>query len=170
MTDHKGCIRGYHRSSKAWYAKGNLNENVHVNFGMYDEGGEGTSGAMMMEWICLSNALYARLECFEDSWSSLSLFTDLIQKMGEVDSAAIQEEQFCKMLDECGFKDLTAYKDPEEGKEIPKEDMVNISISKSKAIKLGLIENNCEHKSKHIEFVNGGHKKICNDCGETTTD
>lgn len=137
MKQHEGCIRGYHRSSKAWYAKANNKDRIEVIFGMYLEG-DGTSGEMTMEWVELSNK-HARLKTFEDSWSVLALFTDLIQRMGEVDSEGIQEEEFCKMLDECGFKDLTAYKDPYVGVETPKDEMVEISIPKAKAKKLGLL-------------------------------
>lgn len=106
--NHSQCIRGYHRSSKAWYAK--AEEPVEVMFGMYTEDG-GTTGEMSMVWVKSANKQWAILKCSEYNWSALSLFTDLIQKMGEVDSDSeeIQEEGFCKMLDECGFKDLTAY-------------------------------------------------------------
>jgi hypothetical protein len=121
MKDHEGCIRGYHRSSKAWYAKANNKDRIEVSFGMYAEE-RGTSGEMTMEWVELSGKQRARLKCFEDCWSALALFTDLIQKMGEVDSEEIQEEEFVKMLDECGFKDMTAYKDPYVEVETPKED------------------------------------------------
>lgn len=136
MKDHDGCIRGYHRSSKSWYSKSK--DRIEINFGMFHPKG-GTSGEMTMEWVELSGKLCARLKSFEDSWSALSLFTDLIQKMGEVDSEEIQEDEFAKMLDECGFKDLTEYQDPYVGVEIPKEDMIEISIPKEKAKKLGLI-------------------------------
>lgn len=138
MKDHNGCIRGYHRTNKAWYGKALNKDIIEINFGMFAEEG-GTSGEMTMEWEELSGKLCAKLKCFEDSWSALALFTDLIQKMGEVDSKEIQEEEFVKMLDECGFKDMTSYKDPYVGVETPKEDMVNISIPKGKAEKLGLI-------------------------------
>ena len=34
MKDHKDCFRGYHRNSKAWYAK------EEVVFGIYHPDGE----------------------------------------------------------------------------------------------------------------------------------
>ncbi len=137
MTDHEGCIRGYHRSSKSWYYK-SLDGKIEVSFGMYHKDG-GTSGEMSIEWIPLAGELCAELKCFEDSWSALSLFTDLIQKMGEIDGENIQEEDFCKLLDSCGFTDLTSYQDPYENKEIPKEEMTTIEIPIEKAKKLGLL-------------------------------
>lgn len=138
MKKHEGSIRGYHRSSKAWYSKANYRDRVSVSLGMYPPDG-GTTGEMQMEWQELSGKQCAILKTFEDSWNVLALFTDLIQKMGEVDGQLIQEEDFCKLLDECGFKDLTAYNDPYVGVEIPKEEMVEISIPKAKAEKLGLL-------------------------------
>lgn len=137
MKDHKGCIRGYHRCSKSWYSKSY--KQIEISFGMFHPDG-GTSGEMSIEWIKLDGKLCAKFVCFEDGWSALSLFPDLIKKMGEVDSQRIQEEDFAKILDECGFKDLTAYNDPYKGVKIPQEDMVTISIPKEKAEKLGLIE------------------------------
>ncbi len=141
MKDHNDCIRAYHRSSKAWYAKANDFRNIEVNFGMYEINGLGTSGEMTMEWVHLGGKDCARLKSFEDSWSALSLFTDLIQKMGELDSELIQEDEFCKLLDECGFKDFTAYNDPfiKNSESIKDEDLIEITIHKDKAKKLGLI-------------------------------
>ena len=107
MKNHEGCIRGYHRTSKAWYTKTQFR--IEVLFGMYSLQG-GTSDEMSMEWVEISNKLCPRLKCFDDSWSALALFNDLIQELGEVDNKVIQEEEFCKILDKCGFKDLTEYK------------------------------------------------------------
>jgi hypothetical protein len=137
MKDHEGCIRGYHRSSKGWY--GASKDEIEIGFGMFHPDG-GTSGEMRIVWIELNNVLCARLMCFEDSWSALSLFPDLIQKMGEVDEEEIQEEDFAKILDSCGFKDLTQYKSPYKDVEIPESDMVTLKIPKAKAEKLGLLK------------------------------
>ena len=136
MKDHNGCIRGYHRTSKAYYAK-SMKENIEINFGMFHPKG-GTSGEMTMEWIEISGTLYAQLKSFEDSWSALSSFPDLIERMGKVDGEKIQEEEFAKMLDECGFKDLTVYESPH--KEEMEPEMVTISIPKNKAEELGLLK------------------------------
>ncbi len=113
IEKHKGCSRGYHRSSKAWYAKFNNTDRIRVQFGMYAKDGS-TSGEMSVEWVLLDNNLCARLKSFEDGWSALALFTDLIQKLGEVDNQLIQEVDFCKILDDCGFKDLTSYTEYDE--------------------------------------------------------
>jgi len=137
MKNHEGCIRGYHRTSKSYYAK-SVNR-MEINFGMFHKHG-GTSGEMNIEWVELDGKLCAKLKCFEDGWSALSLFKDLIRKMGEVDSELIQEEDFAKMLDECGFEDMTAYKDPYENVKTPKTEMVNIEMPKEKAKKLGLLK------------------------------
>jgi hypothetical protein len=135
MRDHSGCIRGYHRSSKAWYAK-SLKENIQVSFGMYGEDGEGTTGEMTMEWVPLNGKLCAQLQTFEDSWEVLSMFIDVIQKMGELNDQLPTEEQFCQLLDSCGFKDMTSYvRDTPEPQPDPE---VTIKIPLSKAVDLGL--------------------------------
>lgn len=107
MKKHIDCIRGYHRYNKSWYAQ--PNEKITVGFGLYHKDG-GTSGEMSMAWYELGKDLCARLESFEDSWSVLSTFPDLIEELSKVDSGLIQEEDFVEILNKCGFKDLTQYK------------------------------------------------------------
>jgi len=112
MKDHKGCIRAFHWSSKAYYAGSIPKEGPEIYFGMYSEEG-GTSGEMSMIWTNISgDTLTPQLRVFCDGWSALSLFTDVIEKLGEHDDEDISEEKFIEILKECGFKDLTAYKAP----------------------------------------------------------
>lgn len=107
MTDHTGCKRGFYASYKAWYA--DKNKNPEVTFGMYHEEG-GTSGEMCIEWIILGNKSVSRLEVFNDAWSSLSLFTDLIQELSIIDGKYITPDEFVDILKKCNFEDLTKYK------------------------------------------------------------
>lgn len=135
MRDHRGCIRAYHRTSKAWYKDSARNEKLSVNFGMYDPEG-GSSGEMKMEWIELGRDIpYPQLRVFDDAWSALGLFTDLIQELAKIDSENINDDQFCDILDRLGFKDLTAYENP-----YPQKDkLISINILESKAKQLNLI-------------------------------
>lgn len=112
MKDHSGMVRGFHWSNRAWYK--NIVDKPEINFGMYDNDGGGTTGEMSIKWISLNNKLTPKLECFDDGWNALSLYGDLLQKMGEVDSEDITDKQFVQILLSCGFKDLTAYKNPYE--------------------------------------------------------
>lgn len=130
MEKHKGCIRGYYRNSKSYYSS--PSDPIDVDFGMFHPEG-GTSGVMTIEWVKLGGELCAKLKVFEDSWGVLTLFTDVIHRMGQVDDQLIQEADFCKILDDCGFKDLTKYKDP-HGVE-----MVTVELPREKAEQLGLI-------------------------------
>lgn len=135
MRDHEGCTRGYHRFSKTYYAS--EHEETTVSFGMYDPQG-GTSGEMSMVWVDIGygESYTPQLKVFDDGWSALGLFTDLIQKLAEQDSENITEEQFCTILDQCGFKDLTTYEDPHP----LKDKLITIEIEESKALELGLIK------------------------------
>jgi len=112
MNNHIECVRGYHRTNKAWYSANGNRKTVEVMFGMYHPDG-GTSGEMAMEWINLgvSYPSVAQLKSFEDSWGVLALFNDLILKLSEFDSKNIQEEEFIEILNKCGFKDLTQYEE-----------------------------------------------------------
>ncbi len=48
---------------------------------------------------------------YDDSWRWLPAFADLFKKMAVVDNKDITEPEFAAMLDSCGFKDLTTYKE-----------------------------------------------------------
>ena len=60
--------------------------------------------------------------------------------MGSVGGMLIQEPEFCQILDECGFKDLTNYESPyPKTTTIILEEEVTVSIPKRLAKELGLI-------------------------------
>lgn len=108
MNTHEGCKRAYIRSSKAYYAQFLPRETEKVMVGMYHPEG-GTSGEFQFEWVILNGKGCARLKAFEDSWSALWLFKDLLEKMSEIDSEEIQEPEFCQLLDSLGIVDITEY-------------------------------------------------------------
>lgn len=135
MSDKKN-IRGYHRSSKAWYCH-SVPGNVSVMFGIYDANGEGCIGEMEMEWVELDGS-YPQLKCFEDSWATLASFSDLLPLLAKVNDKHISEPYFAQMLDACGFKDLTQYENKDAIE--PKEPMIDITIPVAKAKKIGLIK------------------------------
>jgi len=108
MSNHEGCKRAYIRSSKAHYAEFLPRETEKVMVGMYHPEG-GTSGEFEFEWVILNGKGCARLKAFEDSWSALWLFKDLLEKMSEIDSEEIQEPEFCQLLDSLGIIDITQY-------------------------------------------------------------
>jgi len=110
MKEHEGCIRGYHRSTKAFYANV-MGDRIDVMIGMYHPEG-GTSGEFKIEWEQLDGKRTPRLKSFDDSWNVLWMFKDLLEKMANIDSEDISEEDFCKLLDSLKIKDLTDYDEP----------------------------------------------------------
>jgi hypothetical protein len=108
MKDHSESFRGYYRSSKAWYAKYDVVKDQEIWFGMYHPEG-GTTGEMSLKWIVLDNKPTPLLECFDDAWDVLAMFSDVITEMAKVENQDITEEQFVELLNKCGFKDLTQY-------------------------------------------------------------
>lgn len=109
MKDYTDCRRGFHRSNKAWY--GDIVEGWEIIFGMYHKDGS-TSGSMSMTWNDLGSGMFPLLKVYDDAWSVLALFDDLILRLGEVDSENITEKQFAGILLECDFEDLTEYEHP----------------------------------------------------------
>ena len=107
MKDHTEYTRGFYWTKKAWYAE--IAGNRDIVFGLYCNPHGGTTGEMKMYWIDLKGKETPRLECFNDAWSALSLFDDLILKLAEYDNQDITQEQFVDILLSCGFEDLTPY-------------------------------------------------------------
>ncbi len=120
--DHEGDIRQYIHVAEAWYAESSLSNKEHivdeVMFGFYSPDG-GTSGEMGMRWINLGEKWEGakkiahtapRLECFNDAWHALYQFQDVLYALAELDDVDITPEQFCQMLDACGFIDDTPRK------------------------------------------------------------
>lgn len=112
MKNQENFIRGYYRNSKAYYK--NQTDHREITFGVYHRDDHSAIGEMSVRWLLeLKGVLCPEFRCFDDAWGVLAQFTDLLQKMAEVDGKSISEEDFAKILDSCGFKDLTAYTNPE---------------------------------------------------------
>jgi hypothetical protein len=141
MRDHTGCIRGYYRSTKAYYAKNLQDDNLNVMFGMYHPEG-GSSGEMKMEWVDIGSKKTPQLQVFDDAWDALGLFPDLITELATLDSKDINDDEFCIVLDRLGFKDITPYEDP--NKEIYKKKEIDIQ-SETKEVLQYIISNFSEY-------------------------
>jgi hypothetical protein len=132
MRDHDGDIRGFYHLSEAWYGPANLpNENVvdEVTFGHFAPEG-GTSGEMSIKWYDLGSKVYLCLECFDDAWSSLSTFTDLIVEIGKLDGEKPTPKEFCELLIRLGFKDLTPRENPytAKGAKLSREALLELAL------------------------------------------
>ncbi|MBK8150843.1 MAG: hypothetical protein IPK58_22230 [Acidobacteria bacterium] len=116
--------RGFYRTSLAWYTTTtppywNTNE---ILFGLYGDDGK-CDGEMGMRWHdlgassigsgprAMSRNHVARLECFEDAFLVLAQFGDVIERLAQTQN--ISEPEFANVLLECGFTDLTQYKEKE---------------------------------------------------------
>jgi hypothetical protein len=114
MRDHEGDFRGFYHLSEAWYGPSNLVNSKYtdeVNFGFFCPDG-GTSGEMAMRWQELGGKDVPELTCFSDAWNTLASFPDLIAAMGELDDTDPTPKQFCALLMQLGFKDLTPRENP----------------------------------------------------------
>lgn len=127
MKDHTGDQKGYvHVSATragAWSLSrqgqnGGLRD--EVLFGFYDPDG-GSSGELSMRWRSLSQAGHERslpyLHGWNDGWHALFQFQDVLAALAEVDEEDITPQEFCRILDRCGFTDLTGERKKEEEEE-----------------------------------------------------
>jgi hypothetical protein len=123
MKDHKGCRRGFHHLAEAWYDSPILRGSEYLDevmFGLYGIGG-GTSGEMCVRWKELGGKIVPQLQVFDDGWSALASFPDIILELGDLDNQNITPKDFCALLKGLGFKDLTARVNPYAPKEEKKD-------------------------------------------------
>lgn len=109
MRDHDGDLKQFIHAKRAWYADTALQGEGYVDrvgFGFYSPDG-GTSGEMKMAWYKLGGKEVPRLECYNDAWHALAQFKDLIDMLGNVDNVDITPTEFCQILEQCGFTDVT---------------------------------------------------------------
>ncbi|MCC7449631.1 MAG: hypothetical protein IT324_19580 [Anaerolineae bacterium] len=113
MNKHEGMKKGFIHFRSAWYANKvalPMEEVDHVHFGYYAADG-GTTGEMVMIWNRLGpDDITPRLAIFNDAWSVLATFSDVIAALGKLDDQPITPQQFCDLLLEHGFTDLTQRK------------------------------------------------------------
>ncbi len=106
----ENTIRGFFQLSRAPYGKVIL-ENVDyidkVTFGLYEPIYGGTSGEMSMQWVKLDGKIVPQLTIFSDAWSALATMHDLIDLLGQHDSEDPSPEEFCNLLRQGGFVDMT---------------------------------------------------------------
>jgi len=98
-----------------------LRKFAHINYpeitlSLHSKDG-GVYGEFMVVWVNLNNRLVPRLEAFDDSWRVLACFSDLLDRLAEVDSENILPNEFIEILDSLGFINSDSYK----GDFIPKE-------------------------------------------------
>ena len=98
--------RGFHWFKKSWYASP---RNSHtIAFGLYTKSGR-KNGEMTMRWIEFEDGQSApKLECFDDAWSILAGFHDVMVAIGKAKENITQEE-FIEILLQYDFKDMTEY-------------------------------------------------------------
>lgn len=111
---HDGCNRQFIHTNRAWYgptrlASGRVIDEITI--GMYHPEG-GTTGEFAIRWVELGRSIVPMLCAFDDAWSSLSMFNDVLDKMASVDDQYISPDDFCKMLVSCGVEDATPTENP----------------------------------------------------------
>jgi hypothetical protein len=123
--DHKGCVRAFYHLSEAWYAEANRSSEYtdDVTFGMFAIEG-GTTGEMAVRWQELGGKSVPQLRVFDDGWSALATFTDLIVELGKFDDRNITPKDFCALLIRLGFEDQTPRQNPYGGPNKPKRETV----------------------------------------------
>lgn len=110
---HEGCFRAFIILSEAYYGNAVRWHNTSIDeilIGMYDPKG-GTTGEFFVRWVDV-NGPTPRLEAFNDSWSALQQFTDLLEWMATVDGQRVSPQEFAEKLRQLGIKDETVRINP----------------------------------------------------------
>ena len=110
MSKHAGCKRGFTQLSNSWFGRACLagSKDIVDEFmvGMYHPDG-GTSGEFSFTWEVLMGDISIKMQAYNDSWSALSQFSDLLDKMSEIDDQNISPKEFAELLTTLGIEDMT---------------------------------------------------------------
>ena len=116
---HYECERQFMQLSRAWYGKESLKISDYVDeimIGFYPKGG-GTTGEFAIRWIIIGEHIVPQLQSFDDSWSALWEFRDLLEKLAEIDNKKTSPKEICNLLTGLGITDATPTKNPYHKKE-----------------------------------------------------
>ena len=109
MKDHTECQRQFTQLSRTWYGGTQLPEGEKLEIviiGFYHPDG-GTTGEFQVYWQELGSRLTPKLSAYDDSWSALFQFGDLLESMADIDGEDISPAEFCALLVSLGIKDST---------------------------------------------------------------
>ena len=116
MKDHSYSKRQFIQLSRSWYADAILKNKPEdfvddITVGFYTNDG-GTTGEFTFEWLKFGHKVFVKLVAYDDSWSALYQFSDLLEAMAEIDDENISPKDFCKLLISLGIEDNTKEKSP----------------------------------------------------------
>lgn len=106
---HDGCKRQFVQLSKTWYAeiiKERKDLVDEFELGFYFPDGS-TSGEFRVCWTELFGKIVPCLYAYDDGWSALYQFSDVLKKMAEVDGRRITPNKFREILLSSGVEDAT---------------------------------------------------------------
>ena len=116
MSKHDGCKKQFIHLARAWYGdangvqrSGEPGDNISIGF---DHPDGGTTGEFSIEWVDLGRDVCPQLKVFDDGWSALWEFRDVLEKMAALDGTNPSPEIICKLLESCGIEDTTPVKNP----------------------------------------------------------
>lgn len=108
----KGFKRGFCHLSSAWYGETIMHQSDYIDqitIGFYRAEG-GTAGEFTITWRKLVGRVTPKLEAWQDSWSVLNQFRDVLDKLDALCGKRPSPEEICKVLVECGVEDMTPRK------------------------------------------------------------
>lgn len=102
------CKRQFIVSSQAWYAGScNLKPGEdEILLGMYHPEG-GTTGEFSIKWTMVGNQMTPCLRAYDDSWSALYEFSDMLQELAKLDGTNPSVDVVVTALLNCGVEDAT---------------------------------------------------------------
>ena len=109
--DHSECKREFYHVSKSIYADGKTWKNGEfdeITLGFYHPDG-GTTGEFSIVWMMLGGEAVPQLRAFDDAWSALAEFGDVLDRLAEHDGENLSPEAVIALLKECGVEDATPY-------------------------------------------------------------
>lgn len=129
MGKHDGDVRQYRIMSESMHADASLrNEECteEILFGLYHPGG-GTSGEFWLRWVPIDDESTPVLMAYSDSWSAMSQFPELLEKLVEWDGCKVSPTMVRGWLQTTTIEDATKRKDEKMAKQ-PEPEPRDLSV------------------------------------------
>jgi len=68
----------------------------------------GTTGEFDIHWFELAGARVPKLCVYDDAWSALWQFRDVLEALKDIDGQSAPPEKICELLVSCGVHDASA--------------------------------------------------------------
>jgi hypothetical protein len=95
---------GEHPGGADVIASSDFADQIEILVGNDDDG----ATTCTVTWYKVGGRLRPRVEVFDEDWGTFADAADVFEVLGQCGGSAMQPADFCEMLDELGYENITA--------------------------------------------------------------